>query len=444
MDRISATTPRELARRWQSVLGRLQLELNTHNFNACVAGTSARSFDGHTLVVEAKSIIARDWLERRMRVVIERAAAQAFEGAVEVLFAAPGDAALPPPQAPAAGGADEPAGPRRPALTIGTVNCTFTFADYLTTRGNELAVNSCRAIVEPSDLVISPVVLYGSPGLGKTHLLHAVACRAAELGRSVACLSAEEFANRFLNAIRAGRANEFKEQLRTVDLLVIDDLQAIAGKAKTMDELVWTMEQVKHAGGCVVVASEVHPFELGLPERLESRLSEGIITRVEAFDLAERRAFVEHVARKHRVALPSWAIERLAQSSVSSARLLLGSVMTAMAMERNGTLTPAALDAAAGARVVAEAQGELGEAELLERIARHFGVTREAMAGRGRDRTAAEARAIATVALQERGLSLPRIGVILGGRDKSTMSPIARKGQTLLRAREDLRALIAG
>lgn len=443
MDQVRTPTARELARRWQSVLGRLQLELNTHNYNTWVAGTRARSFDGSTVLVEAKSPMACDWLDQRMRVVFERAAAQAFDGPVAIRFVGPGEVASAEAAAGTPTGA-APAKPARPTPAVGTVNCQFTFADYLTTHGNELAVQACRSIVEPSDLVISPVVVYGSPGVGKTHLLHAVACTALDQGRRVACLSAEEFTNRFVGAVKADRANEFKEQLRTVDLLVLDDLQAIAGKTKTIDELVWAMEQIKNSGGCVIVASEVHPFELGLHPRLESRLSEGIIARVEPFDFAERRAFVEHVARTHRAALPGWAIERLANANASSARLLLGLTRTAMAMERAGTLNPAGLDAALGARVIADTCAELGEKELLERIARHFGVAREAIVGRGRDRAAAEARAIATVALQERGYSLPRIGAIFSGRDKSTMSPLASKGRALLRTREDVRALIAG
>jgi chromosomal replication initiator protein len=445
LDKPTNPDPRELARRWQSALGRLQLELNTHNYNTWLAGTRACAFDGAEVVVEAKSAMACDWLERRMRVVIERATAQAFGGNVGVRFVAPGEIAEPDHATTtkaAAGPAPQASG--RPPLTIGTVNCAFTLEDYLATRGNELALQACRAIIEPSDLVISPVVLWGSPGMGKTHLLHALACRAVEMGRRVACLSAEEFTNRFIGAIKSNRAEDFKDQVRTVDVLIIDDLQAIVGKEKTIDELVWTMEEVRNSGGHVVVASELHPLELKLPDRLESRLLAGIVTRVEPFEFGERRAFVEHVARRHRVALPGWAADRLAQTSAPSVRMLLGFINSAMAMERTGKLEPGALDAALGARVLSEACAELGAKEVLDRVARHFGLGAEDILGRGRDARAAQARSVAAVALQQRGYSLPRIGSLFGGRDKSTMSTIASRGRALVKAREELRELIAG
>lgn len=440
MDDRARLDARELTRAWQGVLGRLELELNPHNFATWLAPTRARSFDGSTLVIEAKSSMACEYLDRRMRIVIERATAQAFAGLVAVSFIAAGDLAV---EREGAALAPRPATPT--GLAIGTVNCAYTFEDYLASNGNQLALQACLSLVEPDDLVASPVVLFGSPGMGKTHLLHALACRTRDLGRTVACLSAEEFTNRFLGALRAKRMEEFQDQLRGVGLLIIDDLQSIVGKKATQDELVCTMDAVCNSGGHVVVASERHPFELGLPERLESRLAAGIITRVEPFDWQERRAFVEHVARRKRGGLPGWALDRLAGVNAPSVRVLLGCINAALALERAGQLDAGLLDASlAGVTVLDSAAAPAGESELLDRIARYFAVAVEDMVGRARSPRLNEARAVASAALQGRGYSLPRIATVFDGRDKSTVSTLASRGRAMLEEQDILRHLIAG
>ncbi len=432
---------RELLRAWQGVLGRLELELNPHNFTTWLAPTRARSFDGSDLVVEARSTMACDWLDRRMRTVVERAAAQAFGAEVQLTFVASGEHLTEEPTALA----PRAVAARTVGDVLGTVNCSFTFEDYLSTQGNRLALQACLALVEPSDLVASPVVLFGSPGLGKTHLLHALACRAKELGRNVACLSAEEFTNRFLGAMRAKRADEFQAEIRRVQLLIIDDLQSIAGKKATQDELVWTIDAVTNAGGHVVVASERHPFELGLLERLESRLAAGIITRMEPFEWSERRAFIEAVARRKRGGLPGWAIDRLAGVNAPSVRVLLGCVNAALALERAQQLDLRTLDASlAGVTVLDKSVPGGSEQQLLDRIAQYFGVACEDLIGRARSNRLSEARAVAAAGLQARGYSLPRIGSLFSGRDKGTISTLARRGRELLEEQDLLEHLIAG
>jgi chromosomal replication initiator protein len=436
---VAALDARELARLWQSVTGRLQFELNPHNFANYVQGTRAVGFDGSTLVVEARSSIACEWLDRRMRVVIERAAANAMSAVTAVQFVGPGERAE---------GTQETASESAPArtrqtLTIGTVNCGYTFDAYLASRGNELALHACRALVEPAEVRISPVVLYGAPGMGKTHLLHALACSAQAIGRSVACLSAEEFTNRYLGALRNGQVREFQDQVRSVGLLIIDDLQSIAGKAKTIDELVCTMDEVSHNRGHVVCASERHPFELGLPERLESRLAAGIITRVDPFEPGERREFIEHVSRRCRTALPGWAAERIAAAPAASVRALLGHINIAITMEQKARLDMRALDAALGGQVIARAAEAAGERDLLEQVARYFAIAVEDLTGKTRSAKAGEARAVAAAALQARGYSLSRIGALFQ-RDKSTISTVASRGRALVATRADLEHLLAG
>lgn len=439
MDQKPRNDARELSRGWQGVLGRLELELNPHNFSTWLKGTRALRFEDGCLVVEARSNMACEWLNQRLRVVVERAATQSFPDLTSVRFVPPGelvpDVSAVPSDAP-------PAPPVQ--NVIGKVNCNFTFDGYMPGNGNILALQACRALVEPSELRVSPVVLFGSPGMGKTHLLHALACEARSQGQRVACLNAEEFANRFIGAITSGRGDDFKSVIREVDMLIIDDLQSMTTKKATLDELVHTMEAVTNSGGSIVIASERNPFELGLPERLESRLAAGIVTRVEPFRPGEQRGFIEAVARRSRTALPGWAIDRIANCPAASVRVLLGYINGAMALERSGRLDFASLDArlAGSAALDAAASSGAGPQQVLARIARHFEVAVEDLCGRSRTARLNDARAIALAAMQRSGASLTELSATFGRRDKSTIHGLCERGRSLIDADANIRELI--
>jgi chromosomal replication initiator protein len=430
---------RELSRAWHAVLGCLELELNPHNFATWLKGTRAVRCDDSGLLVEARSAMTCEWLNQRLRLVVERAAAQSFNRPVSVRFIPAGQvetesAANPKPDISAS----------LKGSAIGTVNCKYTFDAYQTGQGNILAFRACQALVDKDELVVSPVVLYGSPGMGKTHLLHALACRAQALGQHVACLNAEEFANRFLRGLRDGQAEVFRDQIRSVDLLIIDDLQAIAGKKATIDDLVNAMEAVNNRGGHIAIASERHPFELGLPDRLESRLAAGILTRVDPFESGEQRQFIEAVARRHRISLPIWAIDRIARCPAPSVRVLLGLVNGAMVMHANGNLTLGTLDARLAGIVAIETAAESQQRDILSRIAGHFEVAVEDLCGRTRAARLNDARAVAAAALQSGGASLSQISGVLAKRDKSTIHGLCDRGRKLIEEKESLRSLLTG
>ena len=232
MEVAERLTARELTRLWQGVLGRLELELNPTTFAQWLKGTRAASFEHGELVVETRSTLACDFLDRRMRVVVERAVAQAFEGVTAVSFITAGQRHDPQagPAADTEPQASKPRPPHAPPV-LGLVNCEYTFEEYLRGRGNALAIEACMSMIKPSDLQADRVLIYGRPGLGKTHLLHALACEAQKLGKKVACVTAEDFTNRYMRCMR-GEASlqEFQAAFRTVDMLILDDLQLLPKK----------------------------------------------------------------------------------------------------------------------------------------------------------------------------------------------------------------------
>lgn len=435
----SMTDLRDLARSWQGVLGRLELEVSTHNFNTWLRGTRPLRLDGDTLVVEARTAFNCDWLNQRLSVVVRRAMGHVFPQDTGVLFVPKG--ADDCPEGRAAPEQPESDHQRRGPI-IGSLNSHYTVDRYLPTEGNRLALDCCRSLLSDGDVRISPVLIYGTPGMGKTHLLHAVAFKAAADGWAVACLSAEEFTTRYQGALRRGAVEEFQVALRSVRMLVLDDLQYIAGKKATQDELVHTIDAVANAGGVVMVASERHPFELELADRLASRLAAGIVTRVEPFEASERRLYIERLARELRVALPGWALERLASIEAPSVRLLQGAVHAAVALQRMGSLELRRLDAEL-MRICVGETSRAGTSNLtLDAVARYFELAVEELAGRSRQAKATEARAVAAAALQAQGRSLRQIGAVLGGRDASTIKQLTARGKAVLDGDAELRTRV--
>ncbi len=407
------------------MLGRLELEVSRANFETWLAGTDARSLHDGELLVEARSAFRADWLNENLAPVVERCVG-AIEGErLAVRFVAPG--AEPEPQAPP-NGASAPA-PASSAQVLGQVNNAFTLARYFPSEGSALALASCLGLLEEGEPAISPVVVHGPPGVGKTHLLHGLAARANANGWPVACLSGEGFTSRYQRALREGAVEQFQDAVRGVRLLIVDDLHDLAGKAATMRELVHTLDAVTHAGGGVAVGSELRPRELGLPERLCSRLEAGIVTAVEPFAAPERRAFIEGRLAELRVALPAWCLEQLAFGT-GSVRAILAGVHAAVGLQRRGLLGELRLTAELGALEL-NGRGRETSKAVIERIAGHFAIAAGEVEGRSRAAKPARARAVAAAALQERGSSYGEIGALLGGRSRSTIKGLAERGRAL-------------
>ncbi len=422
-------TRRDLARAWQAVLGRLQLELSPHAFTT-FEGARPVALEGDALLVEAPNAFTCDWLNRQLGTVVSRAARQ-VEASLEVRFVAPGE------RAPAPGDAAP-----REVTVVGVLNASFTLERYLEAQGNRLALRACTALLDPGLPTVSPVVVYGAPGLGKTHLLHAIAHRAAGQGWPVACLSAEEFTSRYHNPLRQQRAGDFQAELRGVRLLVIDDLQYVSGKKATCEELAHSIDAVTNGGGHVLVAGERHPTEIDLPERLVSRLCGGLVARILPFAAPERRCYIARLAADFRASLPTFAVERIAALEAASARVLLGAGKLAVTLARGGQLDPAQLDT----QLITLTSGAACQRPLdaaLEGVARHFALSAADLAGRSRSPRVTEARAVAVVVLRQRGLSLAQAGAALGGRDRSTISQLEARGRALAEATPALQALLA-
>lgn len=432
----SGLDARELAFTWQAVLGRLELDLAPHNYETWLQGSRALADEDGCLIVEAPNSFNLDWMNEQLQFVTQRAFEEVSGERRSIRFVARQAVDMAEDARPRAG---------RPARKVvaGTLNRRFTFERYLPAEGNRVALHSCGALLSDRGAPVSPVVVFGPPGMGKTHLLHAAAARTAEAGEAVACLSAEEFTSRYQGALRQNSVQAFQETMRAVRLLVLDDLQYLAGKKATQDELVHTIDAITNAGGAVAIGSERHPADLELPERLASRLRAGIVVRVEPFRLHEREAFITRLADELGTPLPAWAVARIADVEVPSVRVLQGAVHAAVAIANCEMLDLGRLDEELTRITRAETVRTITDGELLALVAGYFELTVEDLAGRSRKAAMTTARAAAAAALRQRGRSLREIGTVLG-RDHSTARDLADRGAAVLGADSELRRRVAG
>ena len=428
---------RDLSETWRSVLGRLEIEMLTANYETWMRGTTPLRMEGGTVIVQARRAMGLEWLNDRLSIVVRRALHAVTGEELDVRFVPPG--ATP---AAEAGIPVIPEVPRRGPVT-GAINCNQTFDRYVEAAGNRVAYRSALAMAEGEDGALNALFIHGSPGMGKSHLLHALACRVADAGRSVACFSAEAFTTRYQTALRSATAEQFQDAVRSVDLFVIDDVQYLAGKKGTLDELGHTIDAVLNAGGRVAFGSEVPPRDLDFPERISSRLAQGLVVRIEPFRREERRRFVEWLCQDRRAAFPGWAVDRIAGLELPSVRLLQSAVNAALAHARYGQLEPADLDGAIGHIAVAQTPASCSATELLDAIARHFHLSGKDLAGRKRTGPLTEARSAAVAVLHGRGHSYGEIAAMLGGRDRSTVRELASRGESILATTPELRALSA-
>ncbi|MBI2764404.1 MAG: ATP-binding protein [Chloroflexi bacterium] len=432
---------RDLNRAWQAALGQLQVELQPHNYNTWLKGTRPLGFEGETVIVESTVALGLEWLNERLAFVVQRALSYAMDRDLRVRFVPRGTGGVSSESAP--GGPDEPPARPRPRTVAGNLNCAYTFDRYVEAEGNRLAFRSCAGLLAGDEHHFNPIVVFGPPGMGKTHLLHAMACGAADAGWAVACFSAEEFTNRFMGAVRRSEVETFQACVRSVRLLVIDDLQYVATRKGTQDELVHTIDAVTNSGGYVAVGSERHPMDLDLPQRLATRLTGGLVAEVAPFQRAERRAFIERLCNERRAAFPAWVVERIAALEAPSVRLLQGAVNVALHLGRCELLDVARLDAELVRIAVSEGRSTPSLAGVLESVARHFGTTGAELVGRSRTAAVTQARSVAAAALRARGCSLAETAAALGGRDRSTVKQLADRGAALAATEPRLQALLA-
>jgi chromosomal replication initiator protein len=312
----------------------------------------------------------------------------------------------------------------------------YTFDDFVVGKPNEFAHAASKRVAEADIPPFNPLFLYGGVGLGKTHLMHAIAhhMRLVHPNRTVVYLSAEKFMYRFIRALREQKTVDFKEQFRSVDMLLIDDVQFIAGKDSTQEELFHTFNSLVDQGRQIVLSADKSPSDIeGLEDRLKSRLNHGLVADLHATTYELRLGILLSKAEQLGVELPTKVTEFLAHKISSNVRELEGALNRVVAhsqlVGRPITLETSQevlhdLLRANDRRVTIE--------EIQKKVAEHFNIRVSDMHSARRARSVARPRQIAMyLSKQLTSRSLPEIGRKFGGRDHTTVMHAVKKVEEL-------------
>jgi len=297
------------------------------------------------------------------------------------------------------------------------------------------------AVTESPAGAYNPLFIYGGVGLGKTHLLHAIGHNCQAQGLRVLYISSEEFTNDLIEAIRSNTTDALREKYRTADVLLVDDIQFIAGKESTQEEFFHTFNTLHGTGKQIVVSSDRTPKAMStLDERLCSRFEWGLIADVQPPDWETRIAILRSKSTTCSAVVPDEVLSLIASRIQSNIRELEGALTQVLALSKltDQPLTPDVAETALSNLL--PQRSKLAPDQIIEAVALHFGVAVAALQGRSRSRAIARPRQIAMYLIRkETGGSLPRIGAMLGGRDHTTVLYGCERIADLIEKDTDLR-----
>jgi len=421
---------------WTEALRHIEGQLNKPTMESFLKIMRPVGLQGDTFVLAVPNRFAKEWVEQRLLTVVRTALSTATGRALNVQITVvenPRDVPRAAPQAPPA------AVPflRHPdGLHLSP---KYTFETFVVGAGNRFAHAAATAVAESPARAYNPLFIYGGVGLGKTHLLQAIGHRVLADGSvlRVAYISSEKFTNELINAIRDDKTLEFRQRYRHVDVLLIDDIQFLAGKERTQEEFFHTFNTLHESSRQIIITSDRPPKEIPtLEDRLRSRFEWGLIADIQPPDLETRIAILRKKGEMERIPVPDDVAEFIAQRIHSNIRELEGALVRVVAyasLTRSSVNVDLAADVLrdllppARARVVTINAIQLAVAEF-------FGIRPEEMRAKRRTKGVAFPRQIAMYLARElTDASLPRIGEEFGGRDHTTVIHACQRVRETLR-----------
>lgn len=467
---------------WRSVLDELKLSLDPGVFHSYVRDAWLIAYEDGEFIIGLPSVFAYEWLhqkllntiKRKLRVHMGRSSVQVtlrvqspktIEGDDELASTPLYQAASEGGSSVEAAGADaseripgsdgvesSPATQQERSVPMAfrsrytsQLRAEYTFDAFVVGDQNRLAHAAASAIAQEPGARYNPFFIYGGVGLGKTHLLHAIGNYAQAHGSIVLYCSSEQFTNDLINSIRHQKTDEFREKYRQVDVLLIDDIQFLDGKERTQEEFFHTFNHLHAAGGQVVLSSDRPPKALGgLEERLRSRFEGGLQADIQPPDFETRVAILQQKAQRIGVPIDQQVLMFVAERIDTNIRELEGA-LNRLHIQSHMSNRPLTYELAVQMMDNLAPQRKPCSPDGVVRIvALHFNLTPEELTGRGRSQPVAHARHVAMYLLRaENGLSYPRIGRVLGGRDHSTIRHGVTKIEKDIAEDDTLRAEVA-
>ena len=425
---------------WDRVQDRLRGQVSVRSFETWIRPLSLLSSEDGEIVLGVPNTFFMDWVDEHYRPAIEASAAAELRQPTKVVFSihAPDAIAERPPQPPA---------PRPTIRQANGLNHRHTFATFVVGQSNHFSCATAQAVADRPGLVYNPLFIYGGVGLGKTHILHAIGHRVLERSREtrVSYVTGENFMIEMIHAIQRGKALEFKRRYRTVDVLLIDDVQFLAGKESTQEEFFHTFNALHEAHKQTVITSDRPPKELdGLEERLISRFGWGLVTDIQPPDLETRVAILRKYAEFHGMDLRGDVALLIAQNIKSNIRDLEGCLTRLFAQARTANRP---VDTAFAEQALTDLfrsqRRAVSPRRITEVVAQVFEVAVDELRSKKRTNVIALPRQVAMYLIRHNtGLSLAEIGKEFGGRDHTTVMHACEKIHKALGTDSELRATL--
>ena len=433
---------------WDDILARVETKVNRHSFYTWFKPTSYVSDDGASVTVRVPDAVFKDWLTKHYSGVIAEAMAELKRSGLGITFVtdAQADAAIIP------FGPDETAaldsGPAQTAPGPAGLNPRYTFDTFIVGSSNQFAHAACRAVAEAPSRSYNPLFIYGGVGLGKTHLMHAVGQYVLQHDRNLKLtyISSERFMNEMINAVRYDRVIDFRERYRSVDVLLVDDIQFLAGKEGTQTEFFHTFNALYDSQKQIVLSSDCPPHEIpALEERLRSRFEWGLIADIQSPDLETKVAILKKKAETEAVPLPDNVAIYIAGKIKSNIRELEGSLIRLIAY---ASLTGQEISLALAQDVLKNILDHEEKAVTLEIIqkfvADYYNLKLVDLKSRNNSKSVAMPRQIAMYLCKSlTHASLPEIGRSFGGKHHSTVIHSIRKVEDLRKRDADFNTLMS-
>lgn len=435
---------------WSAVLGRLQLEVARHNFDTWLKDTVGLESRGEGFVVGVPSAFVAECLEKRMGPLVDQALKRQTGRDWKIRYEVVGQGPVAAPATALSVSAPSGRG-RRPGREFkepgAALNPRYTFDTFVVGKANRFAHAAAIAVAERPGSEYNPLFIHAGVGLGKTHLLHAIGHSVAEQGQRFLYASAEHFTNDFVTALRENRVEAFRDKYRQTDVLLIDDIQFIAGKEHSRESFFHTFNDLHTSGKQIVITSDSRPKSIPLlEERLSSRFEGGLTADINPPDLETRMAILGAKADQAGVHLKDDVVEMLARKFLRNVRELEGGLNKLLAMSQMGHRS---IDLALAQQAVVDIQSDpvrvrtYHPTDIIGIVASYYGLTPEGLAASTRKQNVAHARQVAAYLLrQQTARSLADIGRLLGDRGHSTVLRAHAKIAALIDVNSDLRRQI--
>jgi len=442
---------------WRAVLGELELLISRPNFTTWLTNTFVVSFDNNQMVIGVPNAFTKAWLENKYHASIVHAVKNitTLDG-VQISYRVEGSKGqsptVPPNQLdpiPQTDRAPSPSVPLVSAEQNQTLNPRYSFESFVTGKSNELARAACLAVTDRPGQVYNPLFIYGGAGLGKTHLMQAIgnAMLTLQPGARVLYVSSEKFTNEFIQAIGRGNSEKFKQRYRTVDLLMVDDIQFLSGKEGTQEEFFHTFNALHQANKQIVLTSDRPPKSIpALENRLVSRFEWGMIADIAQPDLETRIAILATKCKEKNYALSSDVLHFIGTNVQSNVRELEGALNRVIAFHQLNNTLPSLESTKHLLSSVARApkRGGVTPRQIIQIVADFYDLKVPDLLGASRKKELVVPRQIAMYLMREElQSSFPSIGLELGDRDHTTAMHACSKISALVDEDERLKQNIA-